>query len=75
MATSEITIQKRKLGNQDRHYEDRRKLRRYEQDGLPSEPMHGSDSFADCWFVMSICSPSTMPLLPRLLLDYAPEVF
>ena len=30
-------------------------------DGSSSEPMHGSDSSADCWFVTSICSPSTTP--------------
>src|SRR5208337_5258477 len=30
-------------------------------DGLWKEPMHGSGSFADCWFVTSICSPFTTP--------------
>src|SRR5258708_5480240 len=30
-------------------------------DGSWKEPMHGSGSFADCWFVTSICSPFTTP--------------
>src|SRR5271165_240983 len=29
--------------------------------GSWSEPTHGSASSADCWFVMSICSPRTVP--------------
>jgi hypothetical protein len=28
-----------------------------------SEPIPGSDSFAACWLVMSICSPCTTPSL------------
>src|SRR5579864_9197293 len=29
--------------------------------GSWSEPILGWDSFADCWFVMSSCSPPTVP--------------
>jgi len=34
--------------------------------GSWSEPMHGSDTFADCWFVMSICSPPPTPSFTSL---------
>ena len=44
-------------------------------DGLWKEPMHGSSSFADCWFGTSICSPFTTLLLPRVLLDHTQEAF
>ena len=43
--------------------------------GSSSEPTRGSDSFAACWFVMSIYSPPTSLLLPRVLLDYASRMF
>jgi len=46
-------------------YRKNNQERRY-ADGSLNEPMHGSDSFAACWLVMSIYSPLTTPSFTSL---------
>jgi transposase len=47
--------------NKERRYEDGRKLRRYKRRWIVERTNAWLGQSADCWFVMSICSPPTTP--------------
>jgi len=64
--------------NQQRRYEDGRKLRRYKRRWIVERTNSWLASSDECWSVMSICSPLIAPsslLLHRVLLDYLETLF